>query len=116
MLAMDSAGLSDLEFEDATFKAACAKYNEIQNSSKSMSLLRAAMMAVDTLIYYLQHIDVNERSPIDGKPIFKAKDLIVEIKNCKDVIVSLQELEKQVKSELEPDSGLRGGIEAGFYD
>ncbi len=116
LMAMDSSQLTDLEFEDSLFKAACAKYDAIQNSSKSMSLLRAAMMAVDTLIYYLQHIDVNERSPVDGKPIFKAKDLIGEIKNCKDVIISLQELERQVKKELEPDSGLRGGVEAGFYD
>ena len=74
------------------------------------------MTSVETVIYYLSHVDVNERNPLDGKPIFKTKDLITEIKGCKDIIIGLQELEKQVKKELEPDSGLRGGVEAGFYD
>jgi hypothetical protein len=74
------------------------------------------MASVETLIYYLQHVDVNERNPLDGKPIYKTKDLIAEIKGCKDVIVGVRELENQVKKELETETGLRGNTEAGFYD
>lgn len=114
--ALDNSGLSDEEFEDPEFKAACKKYDELQNSHISIRLLRSAMTSVETVIYYLSHVDVNERNPLDGKPIFKTKDLIAEIKGCKDLIVGLQELERQVKKELEPDSGLRGGAEAGFFD
>ena len=74
------------------------------------------MKSVETVIYYLDHVDVNERNPIDGKPIFKTKDLIIEIKGCKDLIVGIQELEKQVKKDIAPDNKLRGGAEAGFFD
>ena len=114
--ALDNSGLTEEEFEDPLFRVACNKYDEIQNAHISIRLLRAAMKSVDTVIYYLENVDVNERSEVDGKPIFKTKDLITEIKGCKDLIVSLQELERQVKKEMEPDSGLRGGAEAGFFD
>ena len=114
--ALDNSGLTEEEFEDPLFRIACNKYDEIQNTHISIRLLRAAMKSVDTVIYYLENVDVNERSEVDGKPIFKTKDLITEIKGCKDLIVSLQELERQVKKEMEPDSGLRGGAEAGFFD
>lgn len=114
--ALDTSNLSDIEFEDTIFKEACRKYDELQNSNITIRLLKSAMASVETVIYYLSHVDVNERNPLDGKPIFKTKDLITEIKGCKDIIIGLQELEKQVKKELEPDSGLRGGVEAGFYD
>lgn len=113
---LQDSGLSDSEFNDEMFKTACRKYDELQNSAISIRLLKAAMRSVETLIYYLEHVDVNERNEVDGKPIYKTKDLIAEIKGCKDVIVGLEELEKQVKKGLEQDTGLRGNVEAGFYD
>jgi len=112
---MDSE-LTESEYADETFKTACRKYDELQNSSISIRLLKSAMSSVETVIYYLQNVDVNERDVLTGKPIFKTKDLIAEIKGCKDLIVGIKELEKQVKQELEQDSGLRGNAEAGFYD
>lgn len=113
---LQDSGLSEMEFNDEVFKDACRKYDELQNSAISIRLLKSAMKSVETLIYYLEHVDVNERNPADGKPIYKTKDLIAEIKGCKDVIVGLEELEKQVKKGLEQDTGLRGNVEAGFYD
>jgi len=116
MISLDNAGLSEEEFTDEAFKDACNEYNRIQNSSLAIRLLKSAMKSVETVIYYLDHVDVNERNPLDGKPIYKTKDLIAEIKGCKDLIVGLQDLTTQVKKELEPDSGLRGGAESGFFD
>lgn len=116
LAAMIDSGLTDTEFEDPTFREACRKYDELQNSSISIRLLKSAMASVETVIHYLQHVDVNERNPLDGKPIFKTKDLIAEIKGCKDLIVGVKELENQVKKELEQDTGLRGNAEAGFFD
>ncbi|MGV8961809.1 MAG: hypothetical protein ACOH2V_00240 [Candidatus Saccharimonadaceae bacterium] len=116
MAAMDDSGLSNDEFEDSEFHAACQKYNELQNSSISIRLLKSAMTSVETLIFYLQNVDLNERDPLTGKPIYKSKDLIAEIKGCKDVIVGVRELENQVKKELEQGTGLRGNTEAGYYD
>lgn len=104
------------EFEDEIFRAACRKYEEIQNSNISIRLLKSAMKSVESLIHYLENVDLSERNPADGKPVFKSKDLIAEIKGSKDVIVGLKELEKQVKKEMETSTGLRGNTEAGYYD
>lgn len=116
LAALEDSGLTELDLEDELFKAACRKYDELQNSSLSIRLLKGAMSAVETLIYYLTHVDVNERDPLTGKPIFKTKDLIAEIKGCKDVIAGIKDLEIQVKKELEQDTGLRGNAEAGYFD
>lgn len=114
--ALQDSGLTDEEFNNQVFRDACKKYDEIQNSAISIRLLRSAMASVETLIYYLQHVDLNERDPLSGKPIYKTKDLIAEIKGCKDVIIGLTELELQVKKDVEQDTGLRGNAEAGYYD
>lgn len=114
--ALQNSGLSNIEFDDPEFRAACNKYIEIQNSSLPLRLLQGAMKSIGSLIEYLNRIDLNERDPLTGKPIYKSKDLIAEIKGCKDVIVGLNELEIQVKKEIEPSTGLRGNTEAGFYD
>ena len=113
---MEDSGLNESDLTDELFVAACRKYDEIQNSSLSMRLLKGAMSAVETLIYYLTNVDVNERDPLTGKPIFKSKDLIAEIKGCKDVIAGIRDLETQVKKGLEKENTLRGGIETGLFD
>jgi hypothetical protein len=72
------------------------------------------MTTIDNVIYYLKNVDVNERK--DGKPIFKTKDIIAEIKGAKDLIISINELEKEVKEGLSNETTLRGDVEPGFYD
>lgn len=114
--ALTDSNLTEKEFNDPLFREACRRYNEIQNMSLDIRMLKAAMTAVESQIYYLEHVDLQERDPINGKPIFKSKDLIAEIKGCKDVIVGLRELEKQVKTGLEVQSNLRGGAELGALD
>ena len=114
--AMKDSGLSDEEFDDPKFRMACQKYDEIQNSSLDIKLLKAAMNAVDNQIFYLSNVDLQERDPITGKPIFKSKDLIAEIKGCKDLISSLRELQVQVKKGLEIESNIRGNAEIGLFD
>lgn len=74
------------------------------------------MNAVENQINYLDNVDLQERDPVTGKPIFKSKDLIAEIKGCKDIITSLRELEKQVKTGIEVASNLRGDVETGILD
>lgn len=108
--------LTDEEFNDPLFRAACRKYDDIQNSSLDIKLLKAAMSAVDKQIFYLNNVDLQERDGITGKPIFKSKDLIAEIKGCKDLISSLRELELQVKKGLDTESSIRGNTEVGMFD
>lgn len=114
--AIKDSGLTKEEFNDSLFKIACQKYDELQNSSLDIKLLKAAMIAVEKQIFYLENVDLQERDDVTGKPIFKSKDLIAEIKGCKDLISSLRELEVQVKKGLETESTVRGNTELGMFD
>ena len=114
--ALADSGLTQEEYDDPIFRAACRKYDELQNASLDVRLLKAAMMAVENQIYYLEHVDLNERDPQTGKPVFKSKDLIAEIKGSKDIISGLRELEMQVKKGEETANNLRGDAEAGIFD
>lgn len=114
--ALTDSELTDDEFNDPIFNTACKKYDEIQESNISLQLLKSAQDAVRSVSYQLKNVDLNERDPISGKPVFKNKDLIAEIKGCKDLLVSLKELENQVKKELDLGTGLRGDTEAGMFD
>lgn len=114
--ALNTSGLSKEDVEDPTLQQALKKYDEMQNASLSIRLLKSAMRAIDTVIHYLDNIDVNERDLVTGKPIFKTKDLIAEIKGCKDLVMALEELENQVKKGLDKSGGLRGGATPGYYD
>lgn len=114
--ALKDSGLTKVEFDNELFRNACKKYDEIQNSSLDIKLLKASMSAVEKQIEYLNNVDLSERDPATGKPIFKSKDLIAEIKGCKDLISSLRELESQVKKGIETESSLRGGVETGVLD
>ena len=67
---------------DPEFIEACKKYNELQDKIQELRLLKGCMLTIESIIYYLEHIDVNERNPSDGKPIYKTKDVIMEIKKC----------------------------------
>ena len=114
--ALKDSELTEEEFNDLLFREACKKYDQIQNSSLEMRLLKSSMMAVESQIYYLEHVDLNERDPATGKPIFKSKDLIAEIKGCKDLISGLRELEKQVKTGSDAEASFRGNAEVGMFD
>lgn len=110
------SGLTEEDLDDTSFKLACEKYDYIQNSSKIGKLLKAAFSSIDKLTFYLQNIDLNERDPLTGKPIFKAKDLILEVKGASALIDGVKTLEREFKKDLESDSGLRGDKEAGMFD
>ena len=116
LAAFEDSGLTKAELDDTLFREACNKYNELQNKNQSIRILKACMSTIDNVIYYLENVDVNERNPTDGKPIFKTKDVIMEIKGAKDLIKSVNDLEKEVKEGLANESSLRGDVEAGFYD
>lgn len=114
--AFKDASLIYTEFDDPIFKTACQKYDSLQNSSLDLKMLKSAMGAVEKQIFYLDNVDLQERDPLSGKPIFKSKDLIAEIKGCRDLISTLRELEMQVKRGLETESTLRGNTEIGLFD
>lgn len=110
------SGLTEKDLEDFTFKAACDKYNELYNGMLELRLLKSSMIAVENIIYYLETVDVNLIDEQTGKPIYKTKDVIAEIKSAKDVISAIKEMEDSVKKGLSEESGVRGDTELGLFD
>ena len=63
--------------------------------------------------YFNTIVDLSERD-VNGKPIFKTKDIIAEISSLSKVQDELNTLESMVKKEIAETSQLRGGYEDGF--
>lgn len=114
--AFDDSGLTEEQMNDPEFIEACKKYNELQDKIQELRLLKGCMLTIESIIYYLEHIDVNERNPSDGKPIYKTKDVIMEIKNARELIKTVRDLEKEVKEGVSDESSVRGGVELGYFD
>lgn len=114
MEALNDAQLTEKEFNDPVFREACRKFQQIQNSNKSIRLLQAANEMVDKFIDYFRNADPLERDMQTGKPIFKVKDIQAEMKNLIDVHTTMIELENQVKKQLESSSTMRGNAREDF--
>lgn len=113
---IEDSKLTDEEMQDPLFLAACEKYEDLQNQILELRLLKSCMVTVEKIIYYLEHVDVNERNEVDGKPIYKTKDVIAEIKSARDLISTVRELEKEVKEGTTDKVGVRGDIALGYLD
>lgn len=112
--AISDSGLTEPEFNDPIFRAACRKYRALQDSNKSIKLLRAAERAADQFIDYFETIvDLNERDN-NGKPIFTAEKVMKEMANLHKVHEELVTLEAEVKKELTEQSNIRAGAVEGF--
>ncbi len=114
--ALKDAGLSEKEWNDPTFRAACRKYRELQDSSRSLKLIKAAQGVVDKITDYFNTLDIQERDQVTGKPIFKTKDVMAELSNVSDVVEQLKTLEVLYKKEREATGELMGDVKVGFMD
>ena len=113
---LKDAGLTEKEWNDPDFRAACRKYRELQNSSRALKLIKSAQGVVDKITDYFNNINIEERDPATGKPIFKTKDVMAELSNVSNVVEQLKTLEFLYKKEQEQQSGLMGDVEGGFMD
>ena len=112
--ALRDANLTEEEFNYPIFRAACRKYREIQNSTRSIKVLQAAQNTVDKFIDYFNNIDPEERDPQTGKPIYKVKDIMAEISSLDKVLEELKTLTDQVKKDISAKSKIRAGATEGF--
>ena len=111
------AGLTQEEFDDPIFRAACRKYRELQESSITVKMFQAAQNTVIKFIDYFNSIDPQERDPVTGKPIFKVKDIMQEVKGLAEVNDNLKALELQVKKEQSGDGDdVLGDVRSGTFD
>lgn len=112
--ALQDAQLTEEEFNNPEFRAACRKYREILESNRSIKMLQAAQNTVDNFIdYFNTVVDLSERD-VNGKPVFKTKDIISEISSLSKVHEELKILESEVKKELSETSTIRGGARNGY--
>lgn len=112
--ALKDAEMTEEEFNNPEFRAACRKFKQIQESNKSIKLLNAAKSMVDKFIDYFTLADPLERDEQTGKPIYKVKDIQAEIKNLMETHDSMIALENQVKKQIQAQSTLRGGATKDF--
>lgn len=111
---LSDSGITEEEFNDPLFREACRKYKALQDSNKSIKMLRAAMNAADQFIDYFNDIvDLNERD-VNGKPIFTAEKVMKEVAMLNKVHEELIVLENRVKKELAEKSTLRAGAVEDF--
>lgn len=112
--ALKDSGITEEEFNDPLFRAACRKYRQLQRATRSIKVLQAAQLTVDKFIDYFTNIDPEERDEQTGKPIYKVKDIMAEISSLDKVLDELKILEEQVKKEISEKSKLRAGATEGY--
>ena len=112
--ALKDAQLTEEEFNDPEFRAACRKFKAIQESNRSIKMLKAAQNTVDSFIDYFNTLDLTAVDPQTGKFLNKTKDVITEISSLHKVHEELIILENAVKKEISESSSVRGGAVDGF--
>lgn len=112
--AMRDAKLTEEEFNDPDFRAACRKYKQIQESNLSIKMLKAAQETVNKFIEYFDQVDPLERDDQTGKPVYKVKDIMQELSQLGKVHDELKDLESRVKKETAEQSTIRGGAVEGY--
>lgn len=114
---LTDSGLSNEEWNDPTFRAAVRKYIEIKDSSRILSLIKTAFRTLEKMRVSLDNIDLEERDPVNNKPIWKAKDILDSIGSIGTMADKLKELELNYKKDLlSTQKKARGDHEEGFMD
>ena len=114
---LEDAGLTQEEFDDPIFRAACRKFRELQESSISVKLYNSAKNTIYNMIDYFSSVDPQERDVVSGKPIFKVKDIMSEVGNIAGMLEQYKALELQVKKEMRGDKEeVLGDARSGIFD
>ena len=100
---------------DQTITEACEKYEQL-STTDSMLLLQDARSAIGKLRAYFRNVDLTEREEKTGKPIYSAKDLILNLKQVGSVIKGMKELQEEVAKEQMTETRIKGGGKAGAFE
>lgn len=112
--ALKDSGLSEEEFNDPIFRAACRKFRSLQDSNRYIRLLQSAQTMTDKIIDHFDNLNLEERDDQTGKYINKVSDIQKEMENASKQIESLKMIESLVKKEMAEQSTIRGGATEGF--
>lgn len=111
--ALKDGEITEEEWEDPTFRAACRKYRALQESNRYVRLLQSAELVTDKIIDYFDNLDLNATDE-QGKPLTKVADIQKAMENSAKQIETLRQIEALVKKEVMEQSQIRGGAVEGF--
>ena len=111
--ALKDAYITEEEWNNPEFRAACRKYVALQDSNRYVRLLQAAQEVTDKIIDYFHNVDLQEQDE-QGKYLVKVKDIQAAMKEAADQIETLKQIESLVKKEVMEQSQIRGGAVEGF--
>lgn len=111
--AMNDSGLSEKEAKSKEISDATEKWDEIQKMNRNYRLVKSAQNQVDDLIKYFDEQGKLTKT-INGKPVYKASDIMSELTKLGDVSNSLARLEENIKVGKSGDVKIRGDAQEGF--
>lgn len=115
--ALADSGLDESDLKDPLFIAAYKKYQELQESDRLLSLIKTAYNTLYKTQVFLDSIDYISDVDMDGRPLYKPKDVIADIGSIGKMRAQLQELEVAHKKELAATNNkVRGDAELGAFD
>lgn len=92
---------------------ACKKWGEIQDKDRNVRILKAGQQQVDELIaYFSEPAKLTQKK--DGKPIYKAKDIMMELREIGSISDELDRHEERVRLGDAAQSNIRGGAIEGL--
>lgn len=112
--ALKDAHITEEEWNDPLFRAACRKYRALQESNRYVRLLQSAELVTDKIIDYFNNINLEERDEDTGKYINKVSDIQKAMENAAKQIETLKMIESLVKKEITEQSQIRAGATEGF--
>ena len=113
--AITEAKLSEEEYNDPIFRAACRRYQKLQNEQLPMKLLAGAEHSARALAHYFEMVTIGDRTA-DGKLITNPKEVMDSISKCGTLITSLKNLEMDVKKSMQTNKKVRGDSTPGWLD
>ena len=103
--ALKDAHITEEEWNDPLFRAACRKYRALQESNRYVRLLKSAELVTDKITDYFNNVDLEERN---GSDVQKAME------NAAKQRETLKMIESLVKKEITEQSQIRAGATEGF--
>ena len=112
--ALKDAHITEQEWEDSSFRAACRKYRALQESNRYVRLLKSAELVTDKITDYFNNVDLEERNESTGAYVNKVSDIQKAMENAAKQIETLKMIESLVKKEITEQSSIRAGATEGF--
>lgn len=114
--ALEDSGLTEDEWNDEDFRAACRKYMEIKDSSRILSLIKTAFRTLEKMRVFLDNIDFTDTDG-NGKYLNDPKKTLESISQIGKMSDYLKELELNYKKGQESKATrYRGDVELGLDD